>query len=510
MRKQFLPLMVALTMALVFHACSQFNDMEEIDEVAWTGDVALPLLNSSISIQEILDEVDEEDIDFLSIDDNTGRINLYYEDEPTSQNMATLLDEMSSFPLALIDTSMEIPVDLFDEVEVRTVQLKSGTLTFNLDSPFEEDLNLTISIPQLTKNGQIFQVQRYIDYQGSIPVSVQIDPVSIEGYALDMPEGTVNVHYSATRTASGEAVKFDYIGGEADNWAFSDMIGYWTTERYEIKKDSIELEIYDEWVEVDLRFEDPRLAITVDNSFGFATEIRVKTLSVRTASGEEIAFKSDVVDNAFQVAYPSLNEMGTYKQTIFSFTKENSNIVDIVNAKPTAIIYELEALVNPDDAMTEMGFLTAESEIVSTVSVDLPLVISATNFSIEETVEFDLNDIEDIRNAEFKLLTTNSIPAEFGVQFYFVDDQNAVVDSLFDQELALIAAAAVNAQGDVSQATENSLLIPIPDDRMEQIRQAGKLQLEASMSTTNDGAVPVRILSTQELDVKLGVKFGLE
>ena len=506
MRNSYLrPSLGGLFFVLILTIGCQYDDFKEIDGIEYNADFAIPLINSKVTIQEIIDET--EDLSLLEIDAD-GNLTFMYNDTAASADLMELIEDETSFPLAIIDTNMTIPFDFFSKVHVRSINLKGGSLFFNLSSSFEEQVNVTISIPDLRKNGVPFSTIVNIDYNGTSPSSFTTPNFPLDGYVLDMPDGNLHITYDA-RLTNGDKVTLNTINGEAQNWQIADLKAIWDKEMLSLGTSSVSVDLYDSWVDGELHFEDPQLSIIVDNSFGFPASILIKSMYIVTLEDEIIPFVSDVVGNTFEINYPELNEIGSSKSTSITFNKDNSNIATLFNTKFKKLIYELEAMINPDEE-TDIGFLAENSKLVTYLDARLPVYGTAKGFELESISDVEMDDVDNIRDAEFKLITDNGLPVDIGIQLYFLDDTGTVIDSLFNSEVQLLESANIDANGEVSQSTQTTELLPVNEQQLEWLRQYGKIRLDASLSTFGNGNTAVRIQNTQELDVKLGLKIGVE
>ena len=136
--------------------------------------------------------------------------------------------------------------------------------------------------------------------------------------------------------------------------------------------------------------------------------------------------------------------------------------------------------------------------------MDLPLYGQASNFIATDTFVLDFSTYQKVKAAEFKFVTENGLPLSVDIQGYFMDDNGLILDSLLQQKERVVAAAPVDGEGIVTNTVEETKYIDIPADRFAQIRSAKKLLLLASFSTLNNGEIPVKILSGQSTDIRLG------
>ena len=253
---------VSLIGTMIFiSSCKKFEDIRVVDNVKYDAEFAIPLVNSRVSLQDILNS--EENIAVLEIDDD-GDMTLNYEAEFEHNSVNELIGEIPSFPLVLIDSVTNVPVQVFDNIELNTISLKGGTISFNIQSGITENIDVTITIPELTKNGIPFTTDLKLVYFGSLPVAAIINSISVEGYILDLTGNEVQIIYDAV-TASGNRVVLDLVIGAANNWNYDLIQGVAEQQTFPISRDSIVIDLYGSWLEGDISFEDPRIAIEVEN-----------------------------------------------------------------------------------------------------------------------------------------------------------------------------------------------------------------------------------------------------
>lgn len=484
-------------------ACKKIADIRVVDDVAYDAEFAIPLVNSKISLQDILDN--EEDISILEIDEN-GNMTLNYEAEFEYNPINELLQEIPDFPLALLDSATTIPFQVFDNFDINSLSLKSGTLSFNLQSGIPENIDITITIPQLTKNGIPFSTNLDLVYLGSLPVTATIDPLSVQDYTLDLTGNTLQVNYAAI-TGSNNHVIIDLITGVAEDWNFDMAQGIFTQQTFPISQDSIEVDLFGNWLEGNISFEDPRIAIQIENSYGVPVAVQLKNVYAVTATGNVVSLTTSA--NNFEIDYPALNELGEVKTTTFYFDKNNSNIKEFLNTRPTKLYYEIEGMLNPDNT-NEPGFITDQSNLASKLRLELPIYGAATGFTVETSSEIDLQDLEMISDAEFKIITDNGMPIDVSLQLYFQDENENIIDSLFTERQTLLSAANVDINGNTVNSSEVTTFIDVSKERMTMIQNARNILINASFSTLDHGNTSVRINSTQEVAVRMGAKIGLE
>jgi hypothetical protein len=259
----------------------------------------------------------------------------------------------------------------------------------------------------------------------------------------------------------------------------------------------------------------PKVTMKISNSWGFPTRGKIKYLSFIGKDGTEYKLNSTIfVDDAVDFEFPDFtkNEVGQTKYTYLKMDETNSNIAEIFNAQPTRLVYEVEGISNANLDPNVIGFLTDSSNIKLSVGVELLLEGSADNFQTDQTLDLDFGtysalDTTEIEAVEFKLVTENQTAISAAVQIFFLDENENKVDSLFvGGPQFIMEAAPVNAQGVVSGVTRKENFIPMTIARFERVRTTKRAVLRAAFTTADGGQIPVKLLATDQVVIKMGLK----
>jgi len=140
------------------------------------------------------------------------------------------------------------------------------------------------------------------------------------------------------------------------------------------------------------------------------------------------------------------------------------------------------------------------------LEVEIPMHLSASDFKIENTSEFDASVFDEVEAAEFKLYVENGLPVEAGVQVHFKDAAGAVLATLFDTTTDLIVAAPVDASGKVTESSTSEQTVLLDADKIAKIQNATQITIEGTASTTDDGNTAVKFYTDYGMTFKLGAK----
>lgn len=495
-------LFLLLTFCLA--SCSQYDELENLEGVKYDAEYAVPLVDTRLTMEDLLSEFEENATLMVGTD---GLLRFLYSDEVVTQSSDDIFNQInSSLPpiIPVTSTYQALPFSSPTGLEIDRLDFKGGQLLSFMQSASAQPLAVKATFPQVTKDNLPLTLQAAL-----APFGNKRDTVNLSGYRIQTLNDSVYVQYEA-RTLTGEQVKLGSFLINLKDLKFSYAEGYFGNFLYEGTRDTLIIDFFDNWVRGDVYFENPRITLNVQNSFGIPTRARVNKLDVITVKNEILPLESPYVTNGIDFPFPSMSEIGQVKTGAFSFTKENSNIDKILGAGPVAIDYDVDAVTNPNNDQNIRGYITDQSFYKINMDVELPLYGRASGFLTRDTIDLDLSKYDDVNEAEFKLVVDNGVPLEVTIQGYFLDNNNKIIDSLLTSPQTLVPGAPVDATGKAIGVQQKISYIPFEEARFVKIRDnATKLWLNAAFSTLNNGNTSVRILNTQDVRIRLGGKLGV-
>lgn len=489
--------------------CNQFNELEEITKVDYQAEFAIPIINTNLSLEDLIAQLDDRT---TLIVDPDGLIRLQYSGDvlrQTSANVfANINQTIASVPLIPIASKHEpLPFSSPDGLQMDRLDLKAGKFFYTAQNDHPFPVEFKISSQQVTKDGVPLEFSGTISaYSGSGDkpfLTNLIFPASLTGYQIIPENDVVYVDYEAL-DPDGNPVDLSTVFIRIQDLDFYYVEGYLGNQIYEGGRDTIIIDFFDSWTQGDVYFVEPKITVNIENSFGIPTRSVFEVFNVFTVRDEVLPIQSNLIDKGIDFPYPTLAEKGEVKEGSFVFTRDNSNIDQVLGAGPIAVDYEVNALTNPDKLTEIRGFITDSSYYNVRIDVDLPLYGQASKFIARDTFELDFSTFGKVSAAEFKMVTDNGLPLSVDIQGYFMSPEGIILDSLLEGRERVIAAAPVDSEGVVTGPVEEIKYTDIGEDRFTALRTATKLLLVASFSTLNEGTVPVKVLNGQSTDIKLG------
>ncbi len=508
--KQYL-LLLGTVMFLASCQIDKLFELGNVDFAAtkYTGEFAVPLFHTSINIDDLL--ATQDSFSFLEID-NDGFMTVHYKGDVFTVSGDGLIPVISidqEFPIA--DTVFEVPSPISGgDFDLDFADLKEGDISIRFQSPYAEPIEVDVKMFNLLKNGVAYVHHFSVPANGTIDLKNE----SLIGYRLDVVNDKIQMGYQSKKADGTFAPILPLV--TIKNLNFSYVEGFFTKD-FDIAIDSIRIGLLENKLNGTVKFEDPKLTMTVDNSMGVPMNAVFNEVSVLTNSGNKILLQSDYIENGIAVAYPNAAEVGQSKRTVFNFDNTNSNLKDILNQGPVQVNYDIDGDPNPDSDESIRGFFTDSSKVNINVELELPMYGTASGFTLTDTIVPNFPEVPaEFGGAELKLITDNELPLDLELQMYFVDSLNNVLTTLFDGTTNIISAADVDSDGVVLKdqngdpiGKESVIFIDLSSETYTKIATAKKVVIETAFSTYQSGTVHVKIFSSHDINIRTGVKFKI-
>ena len=487
--------------------CSNFEDLTDIEQTKSIKSIAVPLVNSKITVGRLQELAKGNTA--LKIDED-GHATIYYNGEVIRQTASAILPPLpggAQYPI--VDTLTPVKLEFNNTYIVKNAIFDLTTIKFHGESPFAQNIDVTMKILELEKNGKTFETKFTIPYNGILPGKFTTPSISLQDWNLKSQNNTITFHYTAT-LPDGTKIKLDNCYMTFDFILFSYVDGYLGYHVFPVKGSTIDVNLFDQWKSGGFDFLDPKIVLSVENAFGLPVRSRVNSMVLTSITGNNLSLQSSFINTGINFAYPSFNEIGQVKTTQFAFDNTNSNLREIFNEKTKTITYDIEALVNPDKDTTIRGFINKDSYFKVDVAVEVPLLGSIQQVVLADTVDADLPNFDEVISGQLKFITKNDFPADVIFYVDFLDANNATTLSLFDGKGFVLKAAPLKADNTTEAPEEVITFVDLDADDIKALRSSKRILLTAKLNTTgSDVKRPLWILDRYGVDIKLGGKFNI-
>jgi len=401
-------------------------------------------------------------------------------------------------------------------VEIDSVAYANGELNISFNNNYAHAGNAVITIPQLKLNG----APAKFTFSFSANQQNISKYFNLIGYKFNLSSGGLGYSYlpgkidiSYTNSGNGFTGSNNFqVDIDLKNQQFNRVYGYFGDNLNLITAaDSLELQIFSANLKTgSYNFADPRFKFRVTNETGFPLLFRTFGLS-GSANGTSTNITGYPATKSFPAL--ALNNIGKSITDSILLDKNNSNFKVVIDKKPKMINYDFTVTGN-SGGKTQRNFLTAESKVTVKVITELPFWGTAVDLVLNDTSDFNLglgNEIDLIEWIVLRMNIDNGIPTTIGIQGYFMDSNNVILDSLFKPYRNFINGAIVDATGTVISTSIEQYDITMDRLKIEKIKTAKKLWIKAYVNTSKNAgsSVPVKITNLQHLKLKMGIHSKL-
>jgi hypothetical protein len=497
---------ITLLAAFLFNGCIDRSAYDNID-LAGDQSFAVPLVDSKVSVSSIADKVDGNNTSVFV--DTDGKLTVFYNGEVVRNNSTVLFPPIPGIlDNVLPDTNSLLPLPFDPKYSIFEGVFGATNMFFRFKVIDADDYKVTVRIPDLVdKNGVSF-VRDY-EFTSDIDSFERFTYLTdIEGWTLTPIDNNIRFIYEAYNS-QGERVKFDYAAMKVDQLVFAYVEGYFSFQVFDVEGSNIGVGLFDNWVRGGMDFENPRMSITVENAFGFPVRSRVDFIKLTTLTGEEFELESIYIDEGIDFGYPKVNEVGVVKSSGFTFDRDNSNLRQLFNEKVVNVSYDIDALANPDDDTSIVNFVDSSSYFSVNVSIEVPMQGKANDFTLKQDSKIDLSELNDVKSATFKSITSNEFPTDIDLQMYFKNAQGEVLDSLFSSGPILIEAGELGSNLKTVSTSTKEAFETFDEIRFANILNATIIETHVSLDNTEASQDPLWIYDEYEIGLKLGATLQL-
>lgn len=533
--------------ALGLVACQDWKDLADVKTGKWNSEWAMPVLDADISLADM---ISKKKGNLTISEDANGFYTLFYKDEFVSETAETYFS-IPNQTLPSISftspTSGAVPagqtINLADQSQtvsfgvaaadqkLRYIDLKAGTLHFDATSSFKHNVSLVISLPSLTKNGTAFSKTYTFTSNGTNTPAALNDAIDLSGYRLDLTGGTASganqftYTLKASITTVGSSISSTdkiTVNANVSSPKFSYLEGYLGKFTAFSQRDSVFLSIFDSKLAGQVFLEDPKLRMTIQNSFGVGARARITNRigKANYSADSVLRFYGTDLLNPFDIAAAATR--GQVVSSTVEANKTNSNIQGVLNPAPREIIYDASGEINGQTSGQPLtNFVVDTSRIRVKSEVEIPFEGRTMEFyTIHDSSDVTLPQNNNIENVQMNIYANNGFPVEVDAQVYFLDANEMPIDSIFTErghngKLFLLDKAVDtdgNGKVDTYEAKKTERQFVMDSARYKFLREkANKIRIFGRFRS--DGAEnnkSIKIYSYYRLKLKVGVILNME
>lgn len=416
-----------------------------------------------------------------------------------------------------------------------SIIFRQATLDVNVSSDFPHNTSIDVVIPGLTLNGAVFNQTINLNYGGTVPIvnNVQFD---ISGYSFDLTDGgvtdnTADFSFNIQMTSSGIPV----LGTEQIDFTVDFLMdtierayGYFGSYTNILSEDTLEIDFFENLSGGSIHVEDPRIELAVYNTTGVSVHSDFNAVYAPDNSVNINLGGPGLTTIPLIVGAATINDTGITNHLINN-GNTSPTLSAIIDEGPGEMIYDASSETNPSGVT--QNFITYQSKVWCDSRLVMPLYGWGNNFEFRDTTKSDISKaldvdsatIENLKTATLRVIADNGLPVEASIQLYFVDSNDVLVDSLFDNTSGanVIQAATVNFSVPTTDPNYGRVIpngakrkitdVVIEKERFNNIANSGVTQLVyVAKGNTNDANLARNVKFYPEYNLKMKVSAKLD
>jgi hypothetical protein len=527
-------LLFSIIGTFILNSCIKPSDFDfsKMTTPVYNGEWAIPLVTSHITLRDVLTNQNS-----ALQTDAQGLVSFVYNIKNMASQSADQLMKIPDQNLPVQNFSFQTtnpPIDLSAGKQYSTtfsadipltlanstpkldsIYIKTGTIRIPINTNFNKSATFTIQAPNIiNKTTRLKIVIPTLNITQIAPNSFVTVDLSNCILILKKVSGVPNtIHFDVNMTMQGSAISSlsTYTLNMPlgiTNLQFASMYGDLGQFNSNLSQ-TIDISLFKTNLGGGFQFAPGAISLNVniDNSFGIPVRITATTFNAHSDSNTP----HDQPINLFTPPAPNVIDVGA--PTIFGQTKTttvastNANLGDAFNNSPNKISLVANALTNPLGPGT-LNFITDKSVINVNMDLMLKFFASINNFTFQDTLSFDLNNIDQLESLALRISTTNGFPLGAKLQAYFTDQNYNVLDAMFTEPLSeILKPASLSGAPDYKTTTPTTFQFPdivYDQTRIAKIVKAKKIILKVILNTTNNGLV--KIYDSYYFDSKIAIR----
>lgn len=511
---------------LVLSLISTAGCRKEADRPKWDVDLLAPLVNSTFTISDI---VADSNMDVAS----DGLITIVYRDELFGVDLDTIFnipDTSFIYPYAVSFGSVTLsagatlpPINEVagldvDEVQLRYLELREGTLTITLENELSSGVIGTFNLPGSNYLGTPISLTQFVAAATTSGPGVASVVRDLSFHQFDLTGPT----FDAVNTLSTQLLLQLDPDGPGATLTPQDTVraiatysglrpqyarGYFGQRAIHVGPASNELDLFNEVIAGGFDLDQVELKLKVTNGIGVDARATIDHFTARnTTSSASVDLVNAIVPGPINLNRAL--DLGTgFQPSVYETTLDNgnSNVDEMLELMPDQTEFEMDMEVNPlGDISNGNDFLYWNSDLKAALELRVPLNLIATNLTLQQTQTPDLPGSAEhhaFQYGSLRLYAVNGFPFSATLQLDLVDAAGTVLANL--PVTGTIASGLLDADQHVGTAVTSELSTTLTANDVDLLYGEGTRIRSTLVFNTADQTQHLEILDSYALDLRI-------
>lgn len=506
--------------ALLCSACAR----EPVDP-QWDVDVVVPLVHTTLTLGDLVP-------DSLLVADGQGHYALEHRMRLFSLKLDTLFSAPDTAFVYRYGSPFLIPVQVnpgavfptntseatfdIEDLELRLLRLRSGTLDLSVENRLLGQLAAAFSLPGATAGGVPVVINSLIPPGAPGVPSMTSSTRDLAGHAFDLrgPDldrvNTLVTELTYSVPVDGTAITVSPQDSIIATVEYDGLVpayakGYFGTRTLVVDPDSVRIDLFQNLSGI-LDLTSVAATLEVSNGIGVDARVRLDHVrSVNTRTGSTVPLAHAITTGPINLDRAiDLGQSFLPGHNSFAVDDGNSNIEAFITNLPDAIAYAMDVTISPlGDVSNGNDFFYYESELAADLAFRIPLRLSAQQFVLSTMADVDLPGSAEghaIRSGVLHLFADNGFPFALTLSIDVIDAGGQTVTTF--QPSGPVAAGTVGPEGTVVAAARSVVHYQVPASGMQALHAHPRVRVRAEADTPNPPE-PVRLTTGDALHIRI-------
>ena len=407
------------------------------------------------------------------------------------------------------------------QINIDTIILKTGTISFNIQNSFSDPGVVTITVPGIKEAGVPFS--RVVNIKASASASVSYD---LSNLNIDMSNGGTTYNYleldysiAFTKVSSSTLGSISFTT-QINNPSLKTLYGDVLQQNFftaEVR--TIPLNIFKNVQQnATLSLSDANVKLLFKNSFGVPMNFALTQLKGTDASNDTFHLNvGGISPTPFYIHGAS--SLGMVAYDTLSLNKNNPasgsgglNLPQFLSSLPTSFYPKFTAITNPGPSTTKhYNFIQDTSSGTIDAQIQIPLDVKINTYLTKDTFDYNIGSVQNIQSLTLRTYFNNGFPIGINGSLAFKDANYNTIFTLGSTQIPLLAPAVTDPNtGLVTTKTPTTTDFALDSSEVANLGNVKKVIFTGTVSSPGNGSQYAKIYSNYTIDIKIGAKAKLK
>ncbi len=401
--------------------------------------------------------------------------------------------------------------------DLTAIKVKSGSMYLDAKSTIADKIELDYFIPNANKNGIPLSFNESVPASASGSLGSAYKQIDLQDYTIGLTGkptdiGVFNSFYTILLgriDSSGNLITLsldDSVALETgiQNLTASEGYGYLGKDTMSGSHSAV-LDVFNRGISGSINLESISLGLSVENYIGAPIDIVLNDfISKKQGSDVSLTWGGLGQNQLVPAATLGTNNKPMASVMNLDINSTNSNINALLENQPDLFESNYDAFINGSLGTPDYNqFIFTDYGVDISLNVEVPLSLSASDFLLADTTNFDYEKIDAdnlLQGGDLKLIAENFFPIELIVDLVLLDKNGNELGVITSADK--IAPADVDLNGRAIVPVQSIADYPLNDENIQWLKKSTSLIFNVSLSTANPPQ-KIKLMDRNFLDLTL-------